>query len=157
MVAGALPGPAPGLGDPPGLRYYEIPIAIQDRSFNSDGGLFYPDSRAFFEGLTQPPTEPYLDIPFSPDTACSGPSDVSPIWNPEFFGNTIVVNGKTWPFLEVEQRRYRFSKPERLQLAIPHPQAQQRPAPLADRQRGRLPARPVQLEQFPMGPRSGPM
>ena len=32
----------------------------------------------------------------------------SPIWNPEFFGNTIIVNGNTWPFLQVEQRRYRF-------------------------------------------------
>ena len=32
----------------------------------------------------------------------------SPIWNPEFFGNTIIANGNTWPFLEVEQRRYRF-------------------------------------------------
>ena len=30
------------------------------------------------------------------------------IWNPEFFGNTMVVNGRTWPFLEVEPRRYRF-------------------------------------------------
>jgi spore coat protein A len=35
-------------------------------------------------------------------------TDVSPIWNPEFFGNTIVVNGRTWPHLNVEQRRYRF-------------------------------------------------
>ena len=26
--------------------YYEIPIAIQDRSFNADGSLFYPDSRS---------------------------------------------------------------------------------------------------------------
>ena len=26
----------------------------------------------------------------------------------ETFGNTIVVNGKTWPVLEVEPRRYRF-------------------------------------------------
>ncbi len=34
-VGGTLPGPAPALGDPPGLRYYEIPIAIQDRSFNA--------------------------------------------------------------------------------------------------------------------------
>jgi bilirubin oxidase len=33
---------------------------------------------------------------------------VSPIWNPEFFGNTITVNGNTWPVLEVEPRRYRF-------------------------------------------------
>ena len=32
----------------------------------------------------------------------------SPIWNPEFFGNMIMVNGNTWPFQTVEQRRYRF-------------------------------------------------
>jgi spore coat protein A, manganese oxidase len=107
-VGGTLPGPAPALGDPPGLAYYEIPIAIQDRSFDDDGSLFYPDSRAFFEGLNQPPTEPYLDIPFIPDPACDAESDISPIWNPEFFGNTMVVNGNTWPFLEVEQRRYRL-------------------------------------------------
>jgi spore coat protein A len=103
-VVGTLPGPAPALGDPPGTRYYEIPIAIQDRSFNADGSLFYPDSRAFFEGLE--PSQ--LQIPFIPEQACSGASDVSPIFNPEFFGNTMVVNGKTWPFLEVEQRRYRL-------------------------------------------------
>ena len=35
-------------------------------------------------------------------------TDVSPIWNPEFFGNMIMVNGNTWPFQTVEQRRYRF-------------------------------------------------
>jgi spore coat protein A, manganese oxidase len=99
-----LPGPAPALGDPPGLAYHEIPIAIQDRSFTQDGSLFYPDSRAFFEGLE--PSQ--LQIPFMPDAACSGPSDVAPIWNPEFFGNTIVVNGATWPSLDVEQRRYRL-------------------------------------------------
>jgi spore coat protein A, manganese oxidase len=103
-VGGRLPGPAPALGDRPGTRYYEIPIAIQDRSFNADGSLFYPDNRAFFEGLD--PSQ--LQIPFIPDDACGGPSDISPIFNPEFFGNTMVVNGKTWPFLEVEQRRYRF-------------------------------------------------
>jgi FtsP/CotA-like multicopper oxidase with cupredoxin domain len=108
-VTGVLPGPAPALGDSPGMKYYEIPIAIQDRSFNRDGSLFYPSNRAFFEGLNQPPTVPYLDIPFIPDRACNGRrSDISPIFNPEFFGNTMVVNGKTWPFLEVEQRRYRF-------------------------------------------------
>jgi spore coat protein A len=100
---------APGVGDSPLGEYTEIPIAIQDRSFNYDGSLFYPDNRAFFEGLNTPPTVPYLDIPFIPDGACDGlPSDVSPIWNPEFFGNMMVVNGFTWPYLEVEQRRYRF-------------------------------------------------
>ena len=101
---GRLPGPAPSLGDRPGKRYYEIPIAIQDRSFGPDGSLFYPDNRAFFEGLD--PSQ--LQIPFIPDDACDGPSDIPPTWNPEFFGNTMVVNGKTWPFLEVERRRYRF-------------------------------------------------
>jgi FtsP/CotA-like multicopper oxidase with cupredoxin domain len=88
-----LPGPAPGVGANPFGAFREIPIAIQDRSFNADGSLFYPDSRAFFDGFSGP---------YIPDT------DISPIWNPEFFGNTIVVNGRTWPFLNVEQRRYRF-------------------------------------------------
>lgn len=99
-----LPGPAPALGDPPGLTYYEIPIVIQDRSFNQDGSLFYPDHRAFFEGLD--PGQ--LQIPFIGEAACDGPSDVAPIWQPEFFGNIMVVNGVSWPFQTVEQRRYRF-------------------------------------------------
>jgi FtsP/CotA-like multicopper oxidase with cupredoxin domain len=90
-----LPGPAPKANDrfPSNKTYYEIPIAIQDRSFNGDGSLFYPDTRAFFDGITGP---------YIPET------DVSPIWNPEFFGNTIMVNGNTWPFQTVERRRYRF-------------------------------------------------
>jgi FtsP/CotA-like multicopper oxidase with cupredoxin domain len=104
-VGGKLPNPAPALGDKQDTKYYEIPIVIQDRSFNEDGSLYYPDNRAFFEGLD--PEQ--LQIPFIPDEACDElPSDVSAIWNPEFFGNTMVVNGDTWPYLEVEQRRYRF-------------------------------------------------
>ncbi|GAA2081456.1 multicopper oxidase family protein [Actinomadura alba] len=90
---GVLPGPAPRTGDPPGRRYYEIPLAVQDRSFNADGSLFYPASRAFFDGFRGP---------YAPN------SDVPPIWNPEFLGNMIVVNGTTWPVLAVEPRRYRF-------------------------------------------------
>jgi FtsP/CotA-like multicopper oxidase with cupredoxin domain len=89
----SLPGPAPAIGDPPGMTYYEIPIAVQDRSFNEDGALFYPDTRAFFDEI---------EGPYIPTT------DLSPIWNPEFFGNTMMVNGNTWPYLNVEQRRYRF-------------------------------------------------
>jgi spore coat protein A len=103
-VLGTLPGPAPAPGDPPGLDYFEIPIAIQDRSFTEVGELFYPDNRAFFEGLDTS----QLRIPFMPHRACGGPSDAAPIWNPEFFGNAIVVNGGTWPSLDVEQRRYRL-------------------------------------------------
>ncbi|HVQ87255.1 MAG TPA: multicopper oxidase [Actinomycetes bacterium] len=91
----SLPGPAPREGDqlPANKTYYEIPIAIQDRSFNDDGSLFYPDSREFFDGIV---------ADYIPD------GDISPIWNPEFFGNMIMVNGNTWPFQTVERRRYRF-------------------------------------------------
>jgi bilirubin oxidase len=92
---GTLPGPAPTLGEEPGTRHYEIPLAIQDRSFDADGSLFYPDTRRFFDGF---------EGPYIPE----GGSDISPIWNPEFFGNTMVVNGRTWPQLDVEPRRYRF-------------------------------------------------
>jgi spore coat protein A len=93
-----LPGPAPMEGDkfPPNKTYYEIPIAIQDRSFHTNGSLFYPDTREFFDGATA------LKPGFMPA------SDLSPIWNPEFFGNTMMTNGNTWPYLNVEQRRYRF-------------------------------------------------
>jgi FtsP/CotA-like multicopper oxidase with cupredoxin domain len=105
QVIGTLPGPAPALGDPPGLDYYEIPIVVQDRSFYTDGSIAYPDNRAFFEDLD--PDD--LDITFTPDISFSGvPSDVAPTWLPEFFGNTLVTNGNTWPSLAVEQRRYRF-------------------------------------------------
>jgi spore coat protein A, manganese oxidase len=93
-----LPGPAPKENDkfPPNKTYYEIPIAIQDRSFNTDGSLFYPNTREFFDGATA------SDPGYIPNT------DLAPIWNPEFFGNMIMVNGNTWPFQTVEQRRYRF-------------------------------------------------
>ena len=91
--AAILPGPPPGVGDNPLGDYGEIPIAIQDRSFNDNGSLFYPDNRFFFDEFGGP---------FIPD------SPVSPIWNPEFFGNMMVVNGFTWPYLNVEPRRYRL-------------------------------------------------
>ncbi|HEY6685272.1 MAG TPA: hypothetical protein VI094_03585 [Propionibacteriaceae bacterium] len=67
--------------------------ALQDRSFNADGSLFYPDSRGFFDGIVRG----YIPA-----------GKFSPIWNPEFFGNMIMANGNTWPFQTVEQRRYRF-------------------------------------------------
>jgi FtsP/CotA-like multicopper oxidase with cupredoxin domain len=91
-----LPGPAPAASDPfpPNKTYYEIPIAIQDRSFNTNGSLFYPDTREFFDEIVGP---------FIP-----AEDGFSPIWNPEFFGNMIMVNGNTWPLQTVEQRRYRL-------------------------------------------------
>jgi spore coat protein A, manganese oxidase len=58
---------------------YEIPLVIQDRQFSRDGEFFYPTS----------------DI-----------EDV--VWVGEYFGDVMLVNGKVWPYLNVEPRMYRF-------------------------------------------------
>jgi spore coat protein A, manganese oxidase len=58
---------------------YEVPLVIQDRSFRADGTFLYPES----------------DIPGA-------------TWIGEYFGDTMLVNGKVWPFLDVEPRMYRF-------------------------------------------------
>src|SRR5699024_7849646 len=63
---------------------YEIPLLVQDKTFNEDGSLHYPDN------ATPPVSAP---VPSTPSF---------------FFGNTIVVNGKLWPYLAVEPRKYRF-------------------------------------------------
>jgi spore coat protein A len=109
---GTLPGPAPMAGDAvlelniPGdpLRnaIREIPIVIQGRSFNQDGSLFYPERRAFFEGLD--PAGLIIDFAGDPDN----PTDIAPLWNPEAFFNVMVVNGVSWPKLDVAQATYRF-------------------------------------------------
>ncbi len=123
LVSGTLPSPAPVAGEglaatnfPAALggsreKYREIPIVIQDRSFNADGSLFYPANRAFFEGLGDGQTASVpgntgagLDIDFIDTNG----SDISPIWNPEAFFNVIVVNGVSWPELEVAPAIYRF-------------------------------------------------
>jgi bilirubin oxidase len=109
VEAGVLPGPAPQLGDAAGTKYYEIPIAIQDRSFNSNGSLFYPSSREFFDGFEGP----YVG---------EDESDISPIWNPEFFGNTMVQR----PHLALPRGRGQalsLPLPQRLQLPLLDPQA----------------------------------
>jgi spore coat protein A, manganese oxidase len=58
---------------------YEIPLVIQDRQFNPDGTFLYP--RSIIPGAT---------------------------WIGEYFGDTMLVNGKVWPYLNVEPRLYRF-------------------------------------------------
>ena len=80
---GVLPGPAPTRDDPPNASYHDIPLMIQDRSFTADGELHYP-------------------------TRYSGGGDGPPTWVPGFSGSTMVVNGRTWPTLTVQRRRYRF-------------------------------------------------
>jgi len=75
---------------------FEVPLVIQDRSFYPDGELFYPQQPG-----NEPPPSPQPPPPIDP--ILPNPSIV-----PEFFGNTILVNGKVWPYLEVEPRKYRF-------------------------------------------------
>ncbi|MGD0212335.1 MAG: multicopper oxidase [Terriglobales bacterium] len=58
---------------------YEIPLALYDRVFDLDGQLNYPVSG----------------------------EEKSP-WVPEVFGDAILVNGKLFPYLEVEPRKYRL-------------------------------------------------
>lgn len=131
LLAGSiLPYPAPVAGEtlattnfPASLggsrhKYREIPLAIQDRSFNADGSLFYPDNRAFFEGLNLPGTalDPAAQFPgagelvikFAGNRVDNRTSDIAPIWQPEAFFNTMVVNGSTWPVHEVAPALYRF-------------------------------------------------
>ena len=57
----------------------EVPLAICDRSFHPDGQIYYPVS-----GRTGAP------------------------WVSEYYGSAILVNGKIFPYLEVEPRKYRF-------------------------------------------------
>jgi bilirubin oxidase len=90
LQGGELPGPAPQRGDAAGTRYYEIPLVIQDPSFNTDGTQYLPSTNTFSTG------------PYVPTT------DIKPIWNDVYYGSTITVNGNTWPNLNVEPRRYRF-------------------------------------------------
>jgi spore coat protein A, manganese oxidase len=63
---------------------YDIPLMLQDKTFNKNGSLFYPK---------QPEeTVPELETSIVP----------------EFIGDNILVNGKAYPYLEVEPRKYRF-------------------------------------------------
>lgn len=64
-----------------------IPLVIQDRMFDVNGQLYFPNA-----GIN--PT-------------------IHPFWIPEFVGDTIVVNGKVWPTIGTinaprDSKRYRF-------------------------------------------------
>lgn len=58
---------------------FEIPLVLFDRSFNSDGSLAYPVS-----------------------------GDPNAPWVSQYYGSAILVNGKIFPNLRVQPRKYRF-------------------------------------------------
>jgi spore coat protein A len=69
----------------------EAELMLADRQFDTNGQLFFPDSSTG-AGLNGGPGNP----------------DIHPNWIPEFFGDVITVNGKAWPVMDVQPRRYRF-------------------------------------------------
>jgi spore coat protein A len=58
---------------------FEVPLVLCDRLFDADGSLHYPTS-----GMRDSP------------------------WVAEVYGDAHLVNGKLYPYFEVEPRRYRF-------------------------------------------------
>jgi FtsP/CotA-like multicopper oxidase with cupredoxin domain len=77
------------LGLPAGA--FEQELMIADRQFDTNGQLKFPDAESE-PGAGDGPPNP----------------DAHPFWIPEFFGDVVTVNGKSWPFFEVQPRRYRF-------------------------------------------------
>jgi FtsP/CotA-like multicopper oxidase with cupredoxin domain len=53
-------------------------------------------------------TNGQLYFPGNDENGVFTPNPDHPYWVPEFVGDTIVVNGKAWPYLEVQPKRYRF-------------------------------------------------
>jgi spore coat protein A len=76
---------------------FEQELFLADRSFDTNGQLLFPDGSGAnnpqgFNGFNGPPGNPNLH----------------PFGVPEYFGDVNTVNGKSWPFFEVQPRRYRF-------------------------------------------------
>lgn len=61
---------------------FDLPLMLFDRSFKTDGSIFM-------------------------NSTGNNPT-IHPQWQPEYFGDAIIVNGKAWPRLTVRRRKYRF-------------------------------------------------
>jgi spore coat protein A len=101
---------------------YEIPLVIYDRVLDLDSQLNYPVS-----------------------------GDAKRPWTPEVFGDAILINGKLFPYLEVEPRKYRFrvlngSNARFFHLSLSNGQAHQ-----IGSDQGLLPA-PVRLDMLSLAP-----
>jgi FtsP/CotA-like multicopper oxidase with cupredoxin domain len=83
MTATGLLNGKPTSTGGPATEELLIPLVIQDRMFDTTGQLFFP-AAGFNLNLEHP------------------------FWVPEFVGDVIVVNGKAWPKVTVEPKRYRF-------------------------------------------------
>jgi spore coat protein A, manganese oxidase len=92
-----------------GTTVVELPLVIQDKIFVGTNGVTADPT---YEGMTTPGSLWYAHLyetsrfgKLGPVTA-GVPGDPSIV--PEFFGDTMLVNGTTYPEVQVEPRRYRF-------------------------------------------------
>jgi FtsP/CotA-like multicopper oxidase with cupredoxin domain len=91
--------------DAVGVPEYDLFLAIQDRSFNDDGSLNFPN------GMSQAPPAPIAGAPVASGTTPVTPGvlpQIHPTWVPEYFADHIVVNGVLWPKKPVEPGWYRI-------------------------------------------------
>ena len=65
---------------------YDVPIILADKSFTESNYLYYNTTGTKFSSNNTPEEE----------------------GQPEFLGNTITVNGKIWPYMNVGKSLYRF-------------------------------------------------
>ncbi|XP_058087433.1 multicopper oxidase LPR1-like [Magnolia sinica] len=75
----------PAIEDPLGLPSgpeFDRHLVIFDRSFRTDGSIYM-------------------------NSTGNNPS-IHPQWQPEYFGDAMIVNGKAWPRMKVGRRKYRF-------------------------------------------------
>ncbi len=70
-----------------GIKYaQDVPLILEDKSFTESNYLYYNTTQSKFANNTAPEAE----------------------GQPEFLGNTITVNGKIWPYMNVDKCIYRF-------------------------------------------------
>ncbi|KAL3654469.1 Leucine permease transcriptional regulator [Castilleja foliolosa] len=70
---------------PLGLPYddkFDHTLVVFDRAFRTDGSIY----------MNKTGNNP----------------EIHPQWQPEYFGDAIIVNGKAWPYMNVTRRKYRF-------------------------------------------------
>jgi spore coat protein A len=102
---------------------YEIPLVFYDRIFDLESQLNYPVS----------------GDPKSP-------------WTPEVFGDALLVNGKLFPYLEVEPRLYRFRALNGANARFFHLSlSNQQPLQQIGTDQGLLPA-PLELKRVTLAP-----
>jgi spore coat protein A len=82
---------------------YDLGMAIQDRAFTSDGQLYYPAYKNDPLPGTDMTVGDVVPQKFYDTFGEDAPSVV-----PEFFGDTILVNGMAWPKLNVAAGDYEF-------------------------------------------------